>query len=95
MKAFTQDPPQLVGFVVCEGVAVTIGTGRATLIGLFDVIVGSQYPASLDGSIVAIFSGVRETFECNFQAMGFGKGEYFGARTDIATVTVQPPEVGT
>jgi hypothetical protein len=70
MKPFTKDLPRLVGFVVCEGLAVTLGTGRATLIGLFDVVAGSRDPAFLDGAIVAIFSDVRDPFDCKFQAVG-------------------------
>jgi hypothetical protein len=94
MKSLGQGLPRLVGFVVCEGVAIAVGTGRPTLIGLFDVIVGSPYPANLDGAIVAVFSDVREPFDCKFQAVGFTSNKSFGPRITIATVRVEPPDIG-
>ena len=93
MKQFTRDPPRLVGFVVCEDLAVAAATGRVTLIGLFDVVV-ARHPAFVDGAIVAVFSDVRESFDCTLRARAYTSNESLGPRIDIADVRVDPPGIG-
>jgi len=94
MKQFTKDPPTLAGFLVCESVALDVRTSRPTLIGIFDIVIAAQYPATMRGSLVAIFSGVREAFDCTFRSVDFSQNRDFGRIWDIATALVTPPTIG-
>jgi hypothetical protein len=46
------------------------------------------------GSLVAIFSGVSEAFDCTFQAVDFSHNREIGRALDIATTEVAPPRIG-
>ena len=91
---FTQDPPFLVALVMCDAVALTFVANRLSLLGLFDVVVATQFPMPVIGSLVAIFSGVRERFQCTFEAVGYTNENPLGVRQEVGKAIVEVPQLG-
>ena len=91
---FHGDPPIAVSLVICDSVAIGIGTNKLTLQGLFDNVFAGSYPVAVAGAVLLSLQGVIEPVELRFYAVAYHDGFPLGEHQLIGVSTVEPQPDG-
>lgn len=94
-QGFRSGRPSVVGFLLCDSVALGIGSNKPVVVGLFDSLYAMAYPVVAPGAVVIILADVRELVECRVETVGYSDDSPLGARQLVGTVSMTPPAIGT